>query len=283
VAEACDGASLDCPEDGLQPDGASCSADATGSWGTCVLASTCSGDGTRSRTRTAFSCQAGTCTGTDTEESEACTANTAGSPCGTPSYGPWGSCTFSSTCDETGTRTRTVTRFTCSAGGACNDPQTRTETGSCTRDTDGAGCTTTQYGSWSSCAYSSDCATSAPDRTRSVTTYACKAGSCSPSTTTQRGTCSRATEGDPCAPFSYDAWSPCGGYAHTCDETGVQSRREYGKKCSAGACVNYTGTQTRSCSRDTDGRTCGRTGCGDTCRAGACELKCGLSPACNYC
>jgi len=247
-----------------------------------VLGDTCSGDGTRSRARTTFSCQAGACAGTEVEESETCTANTTGAPCGTPTYGAWTSCTYASACDETGTRTRTVTRFTCSAGG-CNTPQTTTETGSCSRNTDGSSCGSIQYGTWSTCGYISDCDNAAPDRSRTVTTYTCKAGACASSTSTQKSSCSRNTDGDPCAPFSYDAWSACGGYANTCDETGVQSRRESGKKCSAGACVNYTGTQTRNCSRDTDGRTCGRTGCGDTCKAGACELKCGLSPACNYC
>lgn len=280
--ESCDGSSTSCPADGAAPDGVPCAPDVQGPWEACMLGTTCSGTGTRSRTVTTSACRSGSCVPTDATESESCTVNTAGAPCGTPTYGPWGACNYSNGCDETGTRTRTVTRYTCTASG-CTQPQTTTETGSCSRDTDGTSCGTTQYGSWTACGYSSGCDETAPDRTRSVTRYACQGGTCTASTSTQRDACARNTDGDSCGTTSYGSWSTCGGYASSCDQTGVQSRRITRKACAAGTCVDSTSNETRSCSRNTDGNSCGRSGCGDRCANGACVLRCSATPGCNYC
>ncbi len=279
--ESCDGTSLECPSDGALSDGASCRPDTLGDWSPCALPSTCSGAGTRSRTVTSFACEAGSCTGTDRDESESCTTNTEGAPCGTATYGPWSACSFSSPCDETGTRSRTVTRYSCSSG-ACTTPQTSTETSPCTRDTDGDACGSSQAGAWSACNYAGDCSEFAADSTRQVTAYACKTGTCSAVSRTERRSCTRNTDGAACAPFSYGAWGTCT-YASTCDETGSQKRSVTEKRCNAGSCVSSTSTDSRGCTRDTDGRSCGRSGCTDACKAGVCDYKCSTAPGCNYC
>ncbi|MEN9797285.1 MAG: hypothetical protein RL653_981 [Pseudomonadota bacterium] len=282
MEERCDGTALQCPADGAQPDGTSCRADTVGNWGPCILPSTCIGTGERTRVLTGFACQAGACLGTDRTETEVCTANQAGAPCGTPAYGAWSACSFPSTCAETGSRTRTVTRFSCTAG-SCSNPQTTTETGTCVRSTEGTGCGTTQYGAWSGCTYAGTCDETAPARARSVTTFTCQAGTCARTTGTELGQCIRNTDGTACAAFSYGSWSACGSFASTCDESGTQSRSVTGKKCSAGACVGFSGTDRRNCSRDTDGTSCGRNGCNDSCSNGTCVYRCLQKKGCRTC
>lgn len=69
-------------------------------------------------------------------------------------------------------------------------------------------------------------------------------------------------EGDPCAGGTMDcgAFSDCGSFADVCDESGTQSRSCTDSACEAGECVTGAAyTDTRTCSRDTDGVTCGST------------------------
>jgi hypothetical protein len=65
---------------------------------------------------------------------------TDGVTCAATEYGPYGVCGgFTSTCDETGTQSRTVTTYACAAE-ACS-AATGSESGACVRDTDGTACT----------------------------------------------------------------------------------------------------------------------------------------------
>lgn len=78
------------------------------------------------------------------------TPSAAGTTCGTTQAGPWSACSYSTTCDQTGTRTRSVTSFTCDGSGTCVQ-NTTTETGSCTRSTDGLICGTNSQCSSGAC------------------------------------------------------------------------------------------------------------------------------------
>jgi len=78
-----------------------------------------------------------------------------------------------------------------------------------------------------------------------------------------------------CGPVTYSAWSACGGYASTCDETGTQSRSVTTPKCVSNVCSNVVTTQAQACTRVTTGVVCGTTtygawsGCGGF--ASACD------------
>jgi hypothetical protein len=63
---------------------------------------------------------------------------------------------------------------------------------------------------------------------------------------------------------STSSWSSCN-YQSTCDEDGSQSRVVRG--CSSGSC--YSNSETRTCTRDTDGRSC-PAGSGRSCNTGSC-------------
>ena len=61
-----------------------------------------------------------------------CGRDTDGVVCGSLVRGPWGDCMdYTGTCDDTGTRRRTITDRVC-ASGACTDSE-RIETGACSR------------------------------------------------------------------------------------------------------------------------------------------------------
>jgi hypothetical protein len=60
-----------------------------------------------------------------------------------------------------------------------------------------------------------------------------------------------------CGAVSFGAWSACGGFSDTCDETGTQSRAVTTPRCDAGGtCVNTVATETRACTRSTAGVAC---------------------------
>lgn len=195
-----------------------CPADSYGAWTGCgAFSDTCDTTGMRSRGVTTWSCESGTCTPATSTETGSCSRTTDGVGCGMRTYGAWGACgSFSSTCDETGTRSRTVTDYFC-ASGTCA-PSMSTEDGSCTRITDGTTCDTTMYGTWGACGgYSSVCDETGT-RSRSVTTYACSDGSCGSSTGSESEGCGRDTDGTDCMlGFEFPCWVT---------------------RCSAGTCMN---------------------------------------------
>ncbi len=142
------------------------------------------------------SCSVGMCTGTG------CVSNDldAGTSCGTDSCGSWGSCGgFSTTCDETGTQTRSCTAPQCDGLGNCvnNNYQDQQV---CVRNTEGVTCSSTVCGAWSVCAYTSICDEVAPDRTRTCTPQVCSGGACGSGTSYQdTSSCVRDTDGISCA------------------------------------------------------------------------------------
>lgn len=97
----------------------------------------CDQTGVQTRSCTVNTCQAGSCVAVSEQESSACTLDTTGVGCGQTTV-DCGACDYSSTCDETGSRSCTCTSYACS-GGACA-PTASSCPEVCTRDTDGQSC-----------------------------------------------------------------------------------------------------------------------------------------------
>ncbi|MEZ4337424.1 MAG: hypothetical protein R3B82_12455, partial [Sandaracinaceae bacterium] len=235
---------------------ADCPDPVAGSWGSCGYADVCAQTGTQERTVTSYRCMGGSCRATPSMESRACSRSTNGNSCGSTTFGTWGSCGgFSGTCDESGTRSRSRMDRVC-ASGSCTT-QSSTDTGACARDTDGTMCAATAYGTWGSCGGFSDTCDESGTRSRSQTDYACVAGTCASTVSTDTGACSRSTTGTSCGATTFGSWGSCGGYSDTCDETGTQSRTRTDFACSGGACDSTMTMESQGCGRTTTGTACG--------------------------
>jgi hypothetical protein len=274
-------------------DGITCGTTSTGAWSSCSYAGTCSESGTRTRPRVDSLCGGGACGNVNSTETDTtgCARTTSGQSCGTTTTGAWGSCSYGSTCAISGSRTRSVTSYTCGSSACNSSNSTETDTTGCGRTTTGNACGTTSYGAWSACSYADSC-TNSGSRTRSVTTYACNAsGGCAASTTTETDTsgCSRNTNGATCSASNVGAWSACS-YGDACTNSGSRTRSVTDYACGNGTCNpnSYTETDTTGCGRNTDGTSCGADVCGTcycdsidciryrdctvyTCSAGACS------------
>ncbi|MEM7603901.1 MAG: hypothetical protein AAF411_00990 [Myxococcota bacterium] len=240
-------------------DGNSCGSTMTGAWSTCGgFSGTCGEAGTRSRSVTTLTCGSGACNSNTSTQTEGCARDTDGTSCGSTTTGAWSSCGgFAGTCGESGTRTRSVTTRSCSAGTCASNTSSQSE--GCSRNTDGLSCGSTTTGAWSSCGGFSGSCDETGTRTRSVTTRTCSSGSCGSNTSSQTGACSRNTDGVSCGSTTTGAWSSCGGFSGTCDETGSRSRSVTTRTCGSGTCGSNTSTQSEGCSRNTDGVSCGST------------------------
>jgi len=244
VAEACDGTALTCPADGFQPGGTPCGPGVVSDWGPCAVGPECSGQGTQGRTITSFACgSAGECTATPRTETRSCTVSVVGTPCGAEDVSAWSACSYPSTCATAGTRTRTVTRTTCGAGGACGNPQTSTESGPCFRATDGLTCgADTTYGAWSTCSGFANTCAETGSRSRDVTRYRCSGGTCRGNTSTEPGSCTRNTDGKTgCAATQT---STCQYSSFRCDNLGWKEVTTYA--CKNGVCSGTTVNQSNS-------------------------------------
>ena len=98
-------------------------------------------------------------------------------------------------------------------------------------------------------------------------TDTCAMGSCSAHAGSPCGgrACYEATDGcaecaidSECGMPVYGTWSACD-YAGTCDESASQARSVSTPRCASGTCGFVMTTETRACTRDTDGTTCGST------------------------
>lgn len=252
---------------------ADCPGDVTGPWGSCSYASTCSESGTRQRTITSYMCVDGVCDPSSSTDTGSCSRSTGGDSCGSTSFGSWGGCGgYSGPCGESGTRTRTRTDRVCRSG-TCRS-EASDDTGSCSRDTDGDTCDTTDTSPWSVCGDFRDVCANDGTRSRSVTEYRCVTGSCTPATTAETGNCSRDTDGDTCDTPDFGAWSLC--LYTTCAETGRRTRTVTVYECASESCVGSTDNEsdTTACNRDTEGDSCQNLA---TCQRGSCE-----SGSCAY-
>ncbi len=255
----------DCPDDTVPP------------YGACEYSDTCDQRAVRRRTVTSFTCQAEECIGADSEQTDDCTRDTNGNSCGSDSVGGWSGCSgFSNTCDETGTRSRDRTTFTCNSG-SC-DSATSTETGSCSRDTDGTMCQDTDRPAWGDCgefSTTNDCDETGVQR-RTVTTYSCAGGSCDGTPEMRMQACTRDTDGmTGCGTPMADDPGPCEQTnPGTCDEAGTRVVTSYGTVCAAGTCEQVPSMRTEACVFDTDGNTCSGSGaCAGECSGGSCDMN----------
>lgn len=283
--QACNGSGTCAPANATESqactrvtEGASCGMTTYGAWSACSYADTCTNSGSRTRSRTDAVCAGGTCTMNTTTETDTagCARSTNGTSCGSSTFGSWGTCSYGTTCAESGSRTRTRTDQVCTNGACGPQNSTETDTSGCTRTTSGQSCGTTQTSAWGSCSYGTTCATSG-SRTRSVTTYTCGMGACNSSASTETDTsgCGRSTSGNSCGTTSYGSWGACG-YSGQCDNDGDRSRSVTSYSCDgAGSCQasSSSETDTSGCNRNQNGQSCGSSsygswsGCsyGDTC------------------
>jgi hypothetical protein len=224
-------------------DGTTCAATTCGGYGACSYGSTCANDGTQQRTCQQFQCAAGTCQQSSFTESQSCSRNTNGSSCGTTEVGAWGPCSYASTCANTGTRQRSVTTYTCSAGGCA--AVTTTETESCSRNTNGTTCAATTCGGFGACSYGSTCANDGTQQ-RTCQQFQCAAGTCQQSSFTESQSCSRNTNGTTCGTTVVGGYGSCV-LNNACDATGLQFRTITDFVCSGGGCAAVNTQQSQQC------------------------------------
>lgn len=237
---------------GRSTSGQSCGTTQTSAWSACSYANGCSNSGSRTRTVTTYACDAsGACQPSTTTETDTtgCARNQNGSSCGTTQYGSYTACSYGSTCTNSGSRTRSVTTYTCQNEACGPSTSTETDTSGCSRNTTGTVCAATSYGAWSACSYGAVC-DNGGSRTRTNTNYACASGTCNGANWTETDTagCARNTNGTTCAPSVVGA---CTCFLPDC--TRYQSETTY--TCNAGACQSFTDPYSIICG------TCGGSGC----------------------
>ena len=232
--DACVGCASDddCPDTMLAP------------FGDCAYGSACAESGSRSRDVTSYRCSSeGVCEATTMIEVEACTRDTDETTCAPTELTDFTACMFtaSDVCDETGTRSRTVTVHTCSAGSCGSSSMEQIE--DCTRDTDGTVCGTPMTVT-GTCEGFSDTCDESGTRMSTTSTPRCTGGTCGPVTTMMTEACARDTDGTSCG--SCGAWGMCSGGTLMDPCHGTQTRAC--PTCGSGSCGMRTEMQ--SCVRD---------------------------------
>ncbi|NTX16312.1 hypothetical protein HUA76_36640 [Myxococcus sp. CA056] len=258
AAETCTGSSAQCPGDNAVANGTTCGTAQSGGWSTCGgFSGECGESGSRSRDVTTYACSSGQCQASTATQSEGCARTTSGNSCGPGSgTGNWGACGgFSGTCGESGSQSRSVTNYACSSG-SCQGSSS-TESRGCSRDTDGLSCGSGGASGWSSCSFSSTCAQSGTQQ-RTVSSHVCSGGACGSDSYVESRSCGRVTEGSWCGPeYSSYVWSDCAGFSDVCDSGGTQSMQFMREKCQSEQCSPTYYSNSRACSRSTNGTSCG--------------------------
>ncbi|XXF75365.1 hypothetical protein P2318_20090 [Myxococcaceae bacterium GXIMD 01537] len=139
----------------------------------------------------------------------------------------------------------------------------------------GTTCGDPSVGGWGVCGGFSGVCGEAGSQSRSVTTFACSSGACTPSTMTESMACGRDTDGQSCGGTTVGEWGACTGFSGVCGESGTQYRTVTTSVCTNGGCQQVSQPESQSCSRDTDGQSCGGTSTGGW---GACT---GFSGVCG--
>lgn len=183
-------------------EGDSCEAPTVENCGTCGnFNGECGEDGTQACTCTSFTCQSGACTASATSCDRPCSRSTTGNSCGAgQTIESCGSCSYSSTCDNTGSQNCTCTNFTC-GGGTCNAGAPFTCPQACNRNTNGDTCGAGlgEVVTQGSCQYSSTCDERAETSGRTCRDNRCDSGTCNRgSTYACERSCSRNTDGNLC-------------------------------------------------------------------------------------
>ncbi len=239
-------------------DGVSCGGMTTSPWSDCEgIDGVCDSSGIRSRTVTMFSCDNNTCVADTQTQTESCERDPEGLTCDEQAVGSWSACEgVDGFCDNSGTRSRTVTTFACENDACVADIQTQTE--NCERDPEGLSCGEQTTTPWSTCEGVDGFCDSSGTRSRSITVETCQNEVCVGETQGETESCERDTEGVSCGEQTTGPWSDCGGFdGGVCDSSGTRSRTIMVETCQNDACVGETQTETDSCERDTDGNTCG--------------------------
>ncbi len=203
----------------------------------------CVEEGTRTRTVTTFSCESSVCVPSERTESERCTRETDGLSCGPDIEEPYGACVYADPiCGVAGTRTRTVTRSSCTGGVCVPASMVEIDRGGCGRTTDGAACAG-GCDAWSACERDdpSGCSRDGTHR-RSCREGQCSGGTCQTVRETMEveGCRVDALSGLPCTPS--DWCTPCATAPFRCPrgETGSQQcSDESGSSCNGfGLCID---------------------------------------------
>ncbi|MEM9071689.1 MAG: hypothetical protein AAGE52_24485 [Myxococcota bacterium] len=245
-----------------QPSGSNvrCRTDTVTAFGACDYTGVCDESASRTRTRTIFRCNGATCmprNGNNASDTQACTRDTDGAECGGDVFGPWSGCSYSGFCDETGSRSRTVTERVCGSGACTNRAAgMQTQVGPCTRSRDGQTCDGgTTCGGFSACNYTDVCDEMAT-RSRTCMDRTCSADMCQVTSRTDTQNCNRDTDGDSCGSTMFGGWGSCmRASGTTC--TGMQSRTVVERNCGSSSCMNDPQpNETRSCDISS-GTSCG--------------------------
>jgi hypothetical protein len=216
---------------------------------------TCDQSGLQDVEITSHTCTSGVCIPATAGGVATCARDTNGVTCGDPSFGEWGPCeVVGGVCGATGTQTRTITSFEC-ASGSCT-PETATETRACTVAPGNPICGPTTIGPWSECVFEGDACDETGTQTRTVTSFECAGGSCTPTSWTEGQVCTRGTAGSTCGPVIDTGWDACEFENGVCDETGTQSRTVTEHVCAASVCTPVSTTSTQACGRETGAMEC---------------------------
>ncbi|HEX8699225.1 MAG TPA: kelch repeat-containing protein [Myxococcaceae bacterium] len=318
AAEYCTGTNATCPANAMAPtstvctdDGNGCTADRCDGAGNCThpplpggsacgVGGTCNGSGQCSQGcvigGTAYA--GGTvnpgnpCQVCDPLQSTAAWSNRpATTVCSAPSYGNWGACGgFGDTCDQSGTRSRTVTVLTCGAG-TCGVASTSTEAQSCSRNTTGITCAPPDYYGWGACTRTGNACSTLGIQYRTVAYHSCSSGTCGSAYYQESQDCTPPPANTACPATEYGPWwgpNSCW-FTSDCAPTGNMYRTvtTYSFDCGSGQCVASSSTQAQACSRNPSGLPCNDgNACttGDSCNAsGACvstPVTCGYGQTC---
>ncbi|MBW2463422.1 MAG: hypothetical protein JRH11_17360 [Deltaproteobacteria bacterium] len=152
------------------------------------------------------------------EMAAACVGCIADSDCPGMTDGDWGACEgFANDCAVSGTRTRAITDYVCSAGTCVGTDTPDTEV--CVRSTDGMTCGSSTDPSWSTCGlFDTPCDTSGTE-SRTVTDYVCAAGTCQDMARLETNPCMRSTTGNDCIVRANCQYGVCNA-AGTCLDIG---------------------------------------------------------------
>jgi hypothetical protein len=135
---------------------------------------------------TTYTCNAGACAanaGTDTDTA-GCGRTQDGASCGMTVTGAWSACSYGSMCTNSGSRSRSVTTYTCGGGTCGRGDSSETDTAGCARITDGLACGPISCGV---CTSGCDCAC---QRVQNCNGQICSNQACVGTTFQQRcGTC----------------------------------------------------------------------------------------------
>ena len=275
-------------------DGESCGAPTMDAFGACGgFDGPCDQTGRQSREVRLRVCAAGRCETEPMLEEQACARDTDGDSCGADVPGSFGACTgFAGTCDESGTRSRPITRQVCRAG-TCLGEAAAPETETCSRSTAGVACRATSAGGWGACNWANVC-DEAAQQTRTVTRFACVAQTCSPASSTETRACNRDTDALRCGTTTRTGWGACGFGGDTCASSGAQQRTRSDFNCASGTCRRQNTPEFQSCTRpNRDGISCGagtqQRCCANACRdtsvdsnhCGGCNLACTSGLSCR--